>query len=206
MSNSNNNLYCVAKIVLFITSYLPLFILIVFKQICDNAQFLCWCGFSTATIETFFTKFGLSLFLIIISIFGLVGSWLLFSNLQKDVKNGDNVTLINISNRNSESIGYIATYIIPFMFQGFNTVYEVFAITFLLLIICRIYINSNLLLVNPILSFKYSIFEIEYEEQNGKRKNGMIIIRNADIEEANIIKIYPIGFKLFFANKQGETA
>lgn len=203
MSNSNNKLYGVAKLVLFITSYSPLFILIAVKQICDNIQILCWGGISLATIETFLTKCWLSVALIIVSILGFLGCKVLFSNLKKDVKNGDNVTLINISNRNSESIGYIVTYIIPFMFQGFNTAYELFAMLFLLFIIYHIYINSNLLLVNPFLSFfKYSIFEIEYEEQNGKRRNGMIIIRNADIgniEEDAYIKIYSIGFKLFFA-------
>lgn len=205
MSNSNNKLYGIAKFVLFLTSYLPLFLLIAFKQICNNAQFLCWSGVSQATVGTFFDKFWLSVFLIIISIGGFVGCKLLLSNLQKDVKNGDNVTIINISNRNSDSIGYIATYIIPFIFQGFNTKYEGIALLFLLFIIYRIYINSNMLLVNPILNFRYSIFEIEYEEQNGTRKNGMIIMQNTDIEEGNIIKIYSIGFKLFFADRHGET-
>ena len=201
----HNNLYGIAKLVLFLTSYLPLFILIAFKQICNNAQFLCWCGISQATVGSFFIKFGLSVLLIIISMLSLVGCKLLFFNLQKDVKNGDNVTIIKISNRNGDSIGYIATYIIPFIFQGFNTVYEVFALLFLLFIIYRIYINSSLLLVNPVINFKYSIFEIEYEEQNGKRKSGMIIMRNANIEEGSIVKIYSIGFKLFFADRHMET-
>ena len=197
----NTNLYGVAKIVLFVTSYLPLFVLIIFKQLYDNRQFLHWGGISKASVEIFFVKFGITLLLTVISILGLLGCKVLFSNLRNDVKNGDNVTITNISNRNSEPIGYIATYIIPFMFQGFNTVYELFATLFLFVIIYRIYINSNMLLINPILSFKYSIFEIEYEEQSGKRRNGLIIIRNTDIEEDYIIKIYPIGFKLFFANR-----
>ena len=195
------NLYGIAKIVLFVTSYLPLFILIIFKQIYDNRQFLHWGGISQESVENFLVKFGIAVLLTVISILGLLGCRILFSNLQKDVKNGDNVTILNISNRNSESIGYIATYITPFMFQGFNTAYEIVAVLFLFVIIYRIYINSNMLLINPILSFKYSIFEIEYEEQSGKRRNGLIIVRNTDIEEDNIIKIYPIGFKLFFANR-----
>ena len=123
----------------------------------------------------------------------------MFSNLKETAKNGNHVLIKNISNRNSESVGYIATYIIPFMFQGFSTTYEIFAIFFLLVIIYRIYINSNLLLINPILGFKYSISEIAYEEQNGKQKNGLIIIENYQIDEDSTIKIYPVGFKLFYA-------
>lgn len=205
-SNSINNLYGIALLVLFFTSYIPLFILIAFKQIYENCLFLHWKGFSLETFWTFWGKFGIASFLIAISIFSLLGCKILFSNLQKNVANGDNVKIVNISNRNSESMGYIATYIIPFMFQKFNTVYEYFALFFLLFIIYRIYINSNLLLINPILNFKYSIFEIDYEEQyNNKRKNGLIIIKNVNIEEDGYIKIYPIGFKLFYATINNKT-
>ena len=195
-TQSINNLYGIALFVLFITSYTPLFILIIAKQIFDNFAYLNWGGLS---IRIFISKFGIAVVLSIISLFGLCGSKILFSNLKKDVKNGNHVLIKNISNKNSESVGYIATYIIPFIFQGFSTNYEVFALFFLLFIIYRIYINSNLLLINPILSFKYSIFEIEYEEQNGKLRNGLIIIANYQIDVDSNIKIYPIGFKLFYA-------
>ena len=194
-----NNLYGIALFVLFITSYMPLFILIIAKQIFDNFAYLNWGGLSYKSIRIFISKFGIATVLSIISLFSLWGCKILFSNLKKDIKNGNHVLIKNISNRNSESVGYIATYIIPFMFQGFSTTYEIFAIFFLLVIIYRIYINSNLLLINPILGFKYSIFEIEYEEQNGKCRNGLIIIKNYQISEDIDIKIYPIGFKLFYA-------
>lgn len=126
----------------------------------------------------------------------------LFSNFQKNINNGEIVILTDVRNRNSESIGYIATYIIPFIFQCFNTRYEIFAFTFLMIIIYRIYVNSNLLLINPILSFKYSIFEIEYIEQRGKKRNGLIIIEDKYILEDTMINIYPIGYKLFFAKNR----
>lgn len=196
-----NNLYGIALFVLFVTSYIPLFILIAVKQVYENYEFLQWGDFSKEAIKMFLAKYGIASFLIIISLFGLIGCKILFLNLQKNVANGENVTIIKMSNRNSESIGYIATYIIPFMFQGFNTSYEIFAIFFLLFIVYRIYINSNLLLINPVLNFKYSIFEIEYEEQNKKRREGLIITRNTNFEEDSNIKIYPIGFKLFYATK-----
>jgi hypothetical protein len=194
-----NNLYGIALFALFITSYIPLFILIIAKQIFDNFAYLNWGGLSYTSIRIFVSKFGISIVLFIISLLGLCGCKILFSNLKETAKNGNHVLIKNISNRNSEFVGYIATYIIPFMFQGFSTTYEIFAIFFLLVIIYRIYINSNLLLINPILSFKYSIFEIEYEEQNGKQKNGLIIIENYQIDEDSTIKIYPVGFKLFYA-------
>ncbi len=199
-----NKLYGISEFVLFATSYIPLFLLIIFKQISRNSEFLHWGGWSKKTMFIFFEKFGFSSLLIILSIFSLWGCKLLFSNLKKNIDNGENIILKDIKNRNGESIGYIATYIIPFVFQNFNSYYEIFAFLFLMVIIYRIYVNSNLLLINPILSFKYSIFEIEYEEQNGRSRSGLIIIHNKYLKEDTIIKIYPIGYKLFFAEPRGH--
>ena len=71
-----------------------------------------------------------------------------------------------------------------------------------MIIIYRIYIHSNLILVNPILSFKFSLFEVEFIQQNGKIRNGLIIIENQNVGEDDMIKIYEIGFKLFYATKK----
>ncbi len=203
-NNHTNKLHGIAEFVLFATSYIPLFLLIVFKQSYENTNYLHWGGLDKISIILLFEKFGLSIFLLLVSVFSLFSCRLLFSNFEKSINNGENVILKDLKNRNSESIGYIATYIIPFIFQRFNNCYEVIAFIFLMVIIYRIYINSNLLLVNPILSFKYSIFEIEYEEQNSKRRNGLIIIKDKYIQEDTIIKLYPIGYKLFFATNKGQ--
>jgi len=207
MSSKNNkkvnSLRKEAQFVLFATSYLPLFILIILKQISENYSFLHWGGLGLDAIFSLIQKFGLSIILLLISFAGIIGCKLLFKNLEKVSPNGENVTISKIDNKNSESIGYIATYIVPFLFQSFNGWYELFALFFLLIIIYRIYINSNLILINPILSFKYSLFEIEYKQQNSKFKNGLIITKDKHLEEDGIVKIYEIGFKLFYgANKQ----
>lgn len=194
-----NRLHRVAQFVLFVTSYIPLFLLICLKQIYGNKEFLRWGGINLDSISIYFQKFGLSTFLIILSLFGLIGCYWLFNNLEKDSKNGENVTIKEISNRNSESIGYIATYIVPFLFQNFNNWYEIAAFVFLMVIIYRIYINSNLLIINPLLSFKYSIFELEYKTSSGKDRKGLIITKEKVLDEDAIVKIYPIGHKLFYA-------
>lgn len=196
--NRVNNLRKEAKFVLFATSYLPLFVLISLRQFSENYSYLHWGGFNFDAIIFCMQRFGLSIILIIISVIGILGCKFLFKNLKLLSPNGDNVTVCKIDNKNSESIGYIATYIVPFLFQSFNGWYELVALLFLLLIIYRIYINSNLILINPILSFKYSLFEIEYQQQSGKIKNGLIITRDKLLEEDGIIKIYEIGFKLFY--------
>lgn len=204
-SDNINNLRGIAQFVLFATSYIPLFILIACKQISENISFLTWGGFTSESIIVCIQKFGLSILSILVSIIGYIGYKLTFQNLEKVSPNGDNITILKIDNKNGESIGYIATYIVPFLFQNFDGWYEAFALIFLMIIIYRIYINSNLLLINPILSFKYSLFEIEYKTQDGKTKSGLIIIKAKSLEEDTVIKIYEIGFKLYYGVKKENT-
>lgn len=196
--NDINKLHGQAQFALFVSSYLPLFVLIIVRQISENYEFLHWAGLSLISIKLFAIKFGLSSILILISLVGLFGYWQTLGNIEEHSKNGNPVTVKDVKNKNSESIGYIATYIIPFLFQGFNGLYECLSVLFLLAIIYRIYINSSLLLINPLLSFKFAIYEIEYE-QNKKNKNGLIISRNKYLQDDANIKIYEIGHKLYFA-------
>lgn len=200
-----NNLHGIAQFALFVTSYLPLFVLIVFRQISENSGFLSYGGFALASIQLFVYKFGLSIILIIVSIVGLFGYWQTLGNIEEVAKNGYPITVKDVKNKNSEAIGYIATYIIPFLFQSFSGWYECFSVLFLLVIIYRIYINSSLLLINPVLSIRFSIYEIVYLE-GSKEKNGLVISRDKYLQDESDIKIYEIGHKLYFAidNNSGQ--
>jgi hypothetical protein len=193
-----NNLHGLAQFALFVSSYLPLFILIIARQVSENWKYLNWSGLSSENLNVFALKFGLSSILIFVSIVGLFGYWQTLGNIEEVAKNGNPVTVKDVKNKNSEAIGYIATYIIPFLFQGFSGWYECLSVLFLMAIIYRIYINSSLLLINPLLSFKFSIYEVEYLE-NSKSKNGLIISRNKYLQDDASIKIYEIGHKLYFA-------
>lgn len=145
-------------------------------------------------------KFGLSILLGLLLVLVTLGTILFLKILRSSSKNGNNVTVKSISNKNAESIGYIATYIIPFLFQSFDELGDIIPLLILLIIIYRIYVTSSLLLVNPVLNCKYSLFEMEYEEQ-GQRKQGLMISPFRDIYESDNIKIYNIGYKLFYVNK-----
>lgn len=61
-----NNLKIMAQFALFVTSYLPLFILVIFRQIYENQNIIRQFDFSTEEILLIFQKFGLSAFLIIV--------------------------------------------------------------------------------------------------------------------------------------------
>jgi len=193
-----NNLERQAQFALFVTSYLPLFILIIFKQVYTNFNFLNWGGFSFISLNLFFQKFGLSIILMLIGIYGYYGAQRTFANIHKASDNGFPAKILDVKSKNSESIGYIATYIIPFAFQSFDNWLELISICFILYIIYRVYINSSLLLINPVLNLNYSIFEFEFQE-NDKRKNGILISKAKDIQEDDLVTLYSIGHKMYYS-------
>jgi hypothetical protein len=194
-----------AKAALFVSSYLPLFTLLVLRQLSENYKFLHWGGFSGRSFVLFLYKFGLSTVLIILAgSLGIIGLRILLNNMKRNVKNGSSVVLTEMENKNSEAVAYIGTYIIPFLFQKYGDFYELVAIIFLLFIIYRVYINSNLLLINPILSLRYGLYQIRYDDRSGVLKSGMVILKNKCLEESDTIKIYPIGHKLFFGEYKKE--
>lgn len=181
---------------------MPVCLLVILRQLSDNYNYLHWGGISINSIKIFLSFFGLSSVLTLVSILGIIGLYNTLKNIEDISENGFNAQIIDIKNKNSESIGYIATYIIPFLFQSLNGWYEGISILFLMGIIYRIYINSSMILINPILSCKYSIYDIEYSK-NKKIKNGFIISKDNSLQDEDKIKLYEIGNKLFFAiNKE----
>ena len=195
-----NYLRTVSKLLLFLTSYSPLFVCIIVRQLYYNRSFLHFVGFDKIDILCLLQKFGLSIFLGFLLVFVTLLTIIFIKNLRSISKNGNNVTVKSISNKNAESIGYIATYIIPFLFQSFDELGDIIPLLILLIIIYRIYVTSSLLLVNPVLNCKYSLFEMEYEEK-GDIKQGLMISPFRDIYESDNIKIFNIGYKLFYVNK-----
>ena len=198
-----NNLHGIAQFALFVTSYFPLFLLIIIRQVSENSDYLNYANFEWVSIKVFLLKFGLSAILSVVSLIGLFGYRKTLGNIEEVAENGRPVKIKDVKNKNSEAIGYIATYIIPFLFQSFSSWYECISVLFLLGIIYRIYINSSLLLINPILSFRFSIYEIEYTDGD-KEKNGLIISRDKYLQDEADIKIYEIGHKLYFAINNSE--
>ena len=195
-----NYLRTVPKLILFLTSYSPLFVCIIVRQLYYNRSFLHFAGFNKTGILCLLQKFGLSIFLGFLLALVILGTIIFIKKLRSISKNGNNVTVKSISNKNAESIGYIATYIIPFLFQSFDELGDIIPLLILLIIIYRIYVTSSLLLVNPVLNCRYSLFEMEYEEK-GDIKQGLMISPFRDIYESDNIKIYNIGYKLFYVNK-----
>jgi hypothetical protein len=100
----------IAIFVLFVTSYIPLFGLLILRQVKQNIDYLNFGGISQESIFLAFKKFGLSGFLFLVAILGYIGLKFLLTNLNTKKTNGEFVKIVEVENKNSESISYILRY------------------------------------------------------------------------------------------------
>ena len=184
-------------LVLFLTSYIPLFGLLILRQIKLNRNYLNFGGFNKEGIINALQKFGLSYFLFFLCIFGLIGLKLMLDNFRGKVNNGKIVRIMGVENKNSESIAYISTYIVPFIFQDINDFFDVASIFIVLTIIFIIYIKSNMIVINPILNISHTLYQIEFK-QNESIEKGFLISDSKSIEINKEHKINQISNNIYY--------
>ena len=206
MSERRSDLKAGARLTLFLVSYLPLFAIMSFTQIYKYKDYLNWGGINKESLWTFTEYFGAISILGALSGFGLFGLFFLLKNVKRRAEtSGELITISDIENKNSESISYLFTYLIPFVFQDLSGLTNVFSVAILLIVTFLIYSNSSMLLINPTISMKYSLYMIEYTTSTrDKKRKGMIISKNRFLEEDDLVKIKKIGHKLFYAIDVGR--
>lgn len=187
----------IAIFVLFITSYIPLFGLLILRQIKQNIDYLNFGGFSQENVFLAFRKFGLSGFLFLVAIFGYIGLKFLLTNLKTKKSNGELIKIVDVENKNNESISYISTYIVPFIFQDTNNFFDITSIFIVLIIIFFIYTKSNMIVINPILSITHTLYQIDYNKKN-QTKKALLITKEEDLESGQEIKINLITKNIYY--------
>lgn len=194
------------RFALFTTSYVPLFTLIILRQAGANTKYLSYGGINTEAFLRLLKHFGVSVALITLMGVGLFFLVLTMRNLERQQLKGFPVAIKEVRNRNAESISYIGTYIIPFLFEDYSSLFSVVALTILLVVIYFIYINSTLLLINPLLNLKYSLYEVDFVNIHGgevlqdRPRNGMILTSERMLEEDDPMLFQRMGHKLYFAH------
>lgn len=196
-----NNLIGLAPLMLFLSSYVPLFVLIITRQILSNIDYLSWGGIKVEYILCMIKHFGMSIICLGLTILGLIGSWFVFENIKKRVENGHSFKINEISSMNDEPLSYIATYIIPLLFGDYNNIIDCVTIICVFYIIYRLYVRSKLILVNPILSLRYSIYCVKYIDGDVQRQ-GILISCDNDILENDHVKMYNVGHQLFYGYRR----
>jgi hypothetical protein len=171
----------------------------VFQQIYQNKDYLHPVEITKETALNFLRYFGVSSFLVIISIISLIGLLILLRNLERRAsESGEEITVTDVENKNSEAIAYLFTYIIPFVFQDLSNISQLVPIIALMSVTYAIYSNSSMMLINPTLSFWYSLYQIEYKDNTGKTKKTIVLTKERFLEEGDTLRPKRIAHKLSY--------
>lgn len=197
-----NSMIGMTPMVLFLSSYMPLFLLIAIRQIISNFNVVTWEGDSIMHLVLILLKnYGMATICISLALYGLWGTYVTFKHIEEKVENGNIVKITEISSMNDEPLAYVATYIIPIMFNDYSNVADNITILCIFYVVYKLYIRSKLILVNPMLSMKYSIFNIKYDDDNVSRQ-GILISKDKFIEENDRVKIYNVCYQLYYGYKR----
>lgn len=187
------------QITLFLSSYVPLFIIIIIQNIFSlleklNVKFDFRITNSTVILQNLKSIHSYFEFYLIIILTILIATLLiLVKRLVNSLNDNDviSVTVDEVININHSTVtNYFAVYIFPFITMDLTSLLGVIQFVFLGSIIGYIYIKNDLIYVNPVLNilFKLNIYEItfSYEDNNiGKVSQTGILL--SKIEKQNLI-------------------
>jgi hypothetical protein len=144
----------VGKFLFFISSYVPLLIVI---NINAKSNLISMLGY---TIDIFWIIFSINAILILSSVAFLL--W--FLNYRR--VNNRKIEIVKIENKTSETLSYILPYIVSFYQVDFSQISNLLTFMIMFITIFGVYMNSNLLAINPLLAMLgYKIFIIDTTKQ-----------------------------------------
>ena len=177
----------IAKIFLFCSAYCPLFLILllqnyiklfsnisaVFKILRDVNHF----NFGSLW-EIFLIMIHPTTLILIAFLSGL--GFLLYILKKSKNLTTDKFKVINAKNITSESMTYIISYLVPFLSLKLNSTVDLLCILILIVTVGIIYINSDMLYINPLLNcIGYRTFQIDGKDLN------------KDVDKDNIFAIVP---------------
>lgn len=182
----------------FLSSYIPLFLVLVSRNIYTHKDFLHFGGFHTESLKCFFQEYWVSLLLIILAFIGLLGTIKTIKFLKEDSENGNIVTIRQCKNQTSDSLAYFATYLFPLFFQSLSNWTDGFAIFIFLLVVLLIYVNTTMMTINPLLHlFGYKTYEVSFTDELKRERFGCVLTKSALDEDYQLI-LYKFGHQTYF--------
>jgi hypothetical protein len=102
----------------------------------------------------------------------------------------DQVTIKTVSTRDSETLSYIVSYLLPFLGISFMDIPSALSLVIFVVIIGIIYISSNMVYINPILSLRgYHMLEIE----DGTGKISVLVTKRSYVAPGSTIDVWSLG-------------
>lgn len=129
-----------ARFLLFLSSYIPLWVIFAVITVKEHAYVAS--GFAC---------------LAVLSFLGMI-----FFLRQVQSLSGVKISIGTVRRQDSETMSYIASYVVPFAATSLDQFEQVVSLGIFLFVLCIIYVNTSMIHINPILSaLGYRLFEIE---------------------------------------------
>lgn len=165
----NDVLTLPVKLVLFLTSYIPLYIIIAVLNHSIPVVLVSFFIFAVVVLILFFL------------IYYVIGR-----------TSGDYLGVDRVDNINSINIEYLVTYFLPFLNVSFTNPFSLLAMFIVFFIIGFIYVNSDMLYTNPTLNLLgFSVFKC------GVKDDYVVIISRKGKGELSQSSVVKIGSKLY---------
>ena len=131
------------RLVLFLSSYAPLFLILALRSWADNYRVALGLA-------------GLAVLSVIV---------LLAFLRQARTLAADKVSISSVISRDGDAMSYIVTYLLPFLAVNFHEIRDVVSLSLVFFVIGLLYVNSNMIYTNPVLNILgYHVFEVEHSE------------------------------------------
>jgi hypothetical protein len=105
-------------------------------------------------------------------------------------------TIATQKSRDSEVMSYVASYIIPFVTFPFTSWQQVVAMIVFITVLCLLYVNSDMLCINPMLNlFRYRVYEITVEQS--AETYALITRRQHRLKHGDTIRVVDAGTGIF---------
>jgi hypothetical protein len=129
----------VVHVLLYVSSYTPLIAIMIIR-----GTFGCYIYSWTAGA---------------ISGIALAALFLYFRGAQR--RTSSRLGVVTVSRRNTEAMGYIVTYLVPFLNVELGSLSNAVSLLLLFVVIGVVYVNSNMIHTNPLLNvFGYHVYEV----------------------------------------------
>ncbi len=147
--------------ILFLVSYIPLFLILSIQNFNDTFKNLEGASLSVKEIVR---NNLLPLALLSLSLISFI-YYLVFIRINASAGFRNPKKVLKIKNSGVEYLSYLATYIIPFIGLKFDTWNNLLATSLLFLVIGFIYTKTNLLYANPTLALLgYYLYQVTFED------------------------------------------
>jgi hypothetical protein len=126
-------------VVLFLSSYSPLFVLVGLRSLDQSHAIAIACG--------------------ALAVLGWLGTWLFLSTAKR--KPRERYEVVEIEKRDGDVAAYAATYLLPFVTVFGGDWQDVLSLTAFIAFLGAIYVRSRLIYVNPVLAlFGYHLWQV----------------------------------------------